>query len=435
MKKFVKSLAAATAALALFAAVNRPVTAVGFSPEPVAVSPALAVLSGEVEMIKTGLSGSAIRFSPEDFEEALGVEKLASVEILSLPSAVEGKLMLGSLEVMKNQTVSRANLSSLRFVPTSSSGKVESSFSFRAGKEQVYDVTCVLHLIEEPNFSPTAAGVEADRLTLSTYKNIAVFGRMAATDPENDGLSYQVVSYPKKGLLLLTDRQTGDFVYTPTKNFTGRDSFTYTVTDVYGNRSEEIKMELRVDRSQKGTVFSDLIGQSCHTAAIRLSDLGVMTGEGEGKELLFHPDGGVTRAEFLTMAMKTAKIPVLPESVGATAFPDDGEIPAAYRPYVIEAERKGFLDGLFEGEAAAFSPNREVTLAEACVILRNILDAKAPESKPVFSDADQIPAFAEEAVYALCEKEIIRPENGVIRPTALLSRGETAEILARVLEG
>lgn len=105
-----------------------------------------------------------------------------------------------------------------------------------------------------------------------TYKNIAVFGNMIADDPEDDILKYEIVSYPKKGILSVTDKYTGEFIYTPTKNYTGKDSFTYTVTDAYGNRSDVIRMDIKISRSEHGTVFDDLIGQNCHNSAIMLSD-------------------------------------------------------------------------------------------------------------------------------------------------------------------
>ena len=74
-----------------------------------AVSPALAILSQDLSMVKSGIGRAEITFTLEDFEEALGVSGLNTVVIRTLPAASDGKLMLGSLEVMKNQTISRSN--------------------------------------------------------------------------------------------------------------------------------------------------------------------------------------------------------------------------------------------------------------------------------------------------------------------------------------
>lgn len=70
------------------------------------VSPALSILSRGLGTVKSGLCGSDVRFCDADFSDVLGVDSIGKAVITSLPDASAGKLMLGSLEVMKNQTVS-----------------------------------------------------------------------------------------------------------------------------------------------------------------------------------------------------------------------------------------------------------------------------------------------------------------------------------------
>lgn len=429
MKKGKKYLAAVSAALMLATA---GLGAVSAAEEKASVSPALSIISGNIDMVKTGLCGNEIRFTAKDFEDALGVSELDSVVIISLPSAVSGKLMLGSLEVMKNQTISKANLSALRFVPQSSE-KSECNFVFRAGNAQKYDVTCTIHVIESQNFAPTAAGIDADYFQLMTYKNIAVFGNMIADDPEDDILKYEIVSYPKKGILSVTDKYTGEFIYTPTKNYTGKDSFTYTVTDAYGNRSDVIKMDIKISRSEHGTVFDDLIGQNCHNSAIMLSDLGIMTGKIEGEKNIFDPEGSVSRAEFLVMSMKIAGIDISGVSDSAVSvFSDDGNIPSEYKNYVIAAYNMGYIKGYDSDGELVFHPQENVTVAEACVMLNNIINIGKPVTKPVFSDSDSIPSWAEDAISALCAAGIVNTRDGYVMPSEILTRADAAEILAAV---
>ena len=430
MKHWIQKGMVAMIALVLIAAVGG--ASVYAKEKEAPVSPALAILAQDLSLTKTGLCGRDITFTANDFEEALGVNGVSEVVIRSLPSAVAGKLMLGSLEVMKNQTLSRDQLSALRFVPTD--GVSHSAFVVTAGDQVSYAVTCHLRVIETLNFTPTAAGIAEDRFSLRTYRNIAIYGSLPIDDPEGDGLTFEVVSYPQKGLLFMTNKAYGEFVYTPMKNFSGTDSFSYTVTDEYGNRSPAIKMTVSVGRSESGTVYSDMIGHWGHYSAIRLSDLGIMTGKVSGDSLVFDPEGAVTRAEFLKMTMQAAGISVS-EAPTNTVFYDDAEIPAAYRPYVALAYEKGYVEGFEEDGLPMFDPNGTVTRAEACVMIDRIMKPAVSSTKPVFSDAAAIPTWAEDAMYTLGALGVIQGTgDGYASPEEEIDRAQVAKMLAAVID-
>jgi len=418
----------AAAALLMAAALGAP--ALG-AEKKAAVSPALQHLATQLSLVKSSVGKREIAFTAKDFEEALGVSHLDGIVIRQLPSASVGKLMLGSLEVMRNQTVSRSNLSSLRFVPTGGGKKAE--FVFEAWDENGYAVTCTLRMSDTVNTAPTAAGVAKDRFTVSTFKNIAVSGILPAEDAEGDRLTYEIVSYPKKGLLSLIDRDGGRFVYTPVKNYAGKDTFTYTVTDEYGNRSAVMTMIVRVTASENGTVFTDMIGHESHYSAIRLSDMGIMEGRGEGNALVFAPEERVSRAEFLCLVMRAAGIEP-PKKDAVTVFHDDSEIPAEYKAYVAMAYEKGYITGHADGGLPVFDPNEGVTRGEACVMIGNILDPEAPAEKPVFADRDFIPAWVVEDAEILAALGIIKTEGGYFSPFEGIDRAEAAELLLAVVE-
>lgn len=397
------------------------------------VSPALEIIASDLSLIKSGLCGEPIRFEASDFEQALGVDGLDAIVIRSLPSATAGKLMLGSLEVMKNQTISSSNLGDLRFIPTGK-GVSESTFVFSAGNDYVYAVTCTLHVLAEKNAVPTAVGIDSDRFSLHTYRNIAIYGKLPMSDPEGDALTFEIVSSPKKGLLVLSDKNSGEFVYTPTKNYSGSDKFCYVVTDCYGNRSEVMTMSIKVTRSEENTVFADLIGHPAHYSAIRLSDAGIMRGVAYAGEEFFSPDMTVTRAEFLVMTMMAAGIRVDTDTKVSTVFQDDKEIPAAYRPYVAVAYENGYISGSDRDDPAIFDPNGTVTRAEAAVMMDNILDADVPVVKPVFADKALVPSWAEDAIASLYALGILDHEKGYILPTMELTRAEVAMMLSAFLD-
>lgn len=397
------------------------------------ITPALDIIANDLNLIKTGIINNDIKFTPEDFEKALGVNKIGSITILSLPSITEGKLMLGSLEVMRNQVISRSNLNMLRFVPTGNNIS-EAVFTFKnGGNTQSYTVTCTLYVLSELNFAPTISTLNQTALNLSTQKNITVFGTMRAIDPENDQLTYEIVSQPSKGLLVMLDKNYGEYRYTPTANFTGKDSFEYVVYDKYGNYSDSVKVNIVVEKAASDIIFTDLINHWAHNAAIKMAAANVMTGEKIGETMVFNPNGTVTRCEFLAMAMKS--LGINPISAVDTGFVDDGNIPAQYKGYVAAAIQKGFVNGVDTEYGRCFNPNNQITRAEAAVILNNILNAKQPVIKPAFADETNVPAWAEDAIYALNEIGILKGTGeGYISPYSIITRAQTAQILCTIME-
>lgn len=431
MKHVWKPLCMVAMTLILLTAVGG--AALAASTEEAPVSPALSIISKDLALVKSGLCGREISFAASDFEEALGIASLDYITVRTVPSAAMGKLMLGSLQVMPNQTVSAANLSALRFVPNGSvEGRAE--FLFCGDDSCSYEVACTLYMQSELNYAPTFVGIDKEEFSVETYKNIAVYGTLPAEDPEWDKLRYEITSTASKGLLVMLDREQGRFVYTPMKNYTGTDRFTYTVTDEYGNRSEEKEMKITVGRSKKSTVFSDMIGNEGHLGAIRLYEAGIMDAKEEGASAVFHPTGEVSRVEFLVMAMKAEGI--TPDGDGnlSGVFADEKEIPKEYRPYVKTAYEKGYLAvGVKEGEAVALKPNEALSRAEACVILCSILEAEATVSRPAFEDDGEIPSWAKEAIYTLEDRGILLDGDSFAYPNRTLTREMTAVMLNALL--
>ena len=79
------------------------------------------------------------------------------------------------------------------------------------------------------NRAPLADAVMA----LAAHEDQAVFGVIAATDPDGDTLAFATQTGPSHGSLAV-DAATGAYTYTPGANFNGSDSFSVTVTDTYG---------------------------------------------------------------------------------------------------------------------------------------------------------------------------------------------------------
>ena len=397
------------------------------------VTPALDIIANNLNLIKTGLVNNDITFTAEDFDKALGVNKVNNITVASLPSVTEGKLMLGSLEVMRNQTISRGNLNMLRFVP-SENDISEANFTFTNGSaDQKYTVKCTLYVLSELNFAPTISTVNESVLNVSTQKNITVFGTIKAADPENDRLTYEIISQPSKGILVILDKNYGEYKYTPTANFTGKDSFEYSVYDKYGNYSDSAKVNITVEKAASDVIYTDMINHWAHNAAIKMTAANVMTGEKAGDTMVFNPNGEVSRCEFLVMAMSSLGI----KSAGArdSGFIDDGNIPVQYKGYVAAAVQAGYISGVDTEYGRCFYPNNSITRAEAAVILNNMLDTGQPVIKPVFADETNVPAWAEDALYALNEIGVFKGTGeGFISPYSVITRAQTAQILCCLME-
>lgn len=69
--------------------------------------------------------------------------------------------------------------------------------------------------------------------TLTASENSAANGVLKATDKDNDPLTFSIVSNPAHGTVAITDAATGAYRYTPSHNYTGSDSFTFTANDGY----------------------------------------------------------------------------------------------------------------------------------------------------------------------------------------------------------
>lgn len=427
MYNILRTVKRAAVWILLAALISLPVIAVD-------VSPALDIIANELNLVKTAAVGSEINFSADDFDRALGV-KVDRITIKTLPETSAGKLYIGQEEVISGQSISRRSFGKLKFIP-SGSGELETDFTFTGeSKYATRDIECTLYILSDLNFAPTVNLVNDKYFNIKTIRDITYFGVMKAVDPENDTLRYEIVSFPKKGLLTVTDRSYGSYKYTPVRNYTGKDSFKYIVYDRYGNISDEVTVKIKIERNDSQIVFSDMSDHWAHNAAIKMVSNGIINARiSDNGSYLFNPDLPVSRCEFLVMAMKSVGYTVRGNSVN-TGFLDNGDIPAEYKGYVAAALERGFIRGEKTDAGYVFNPNESITRAEAAVLLNNIIGLPVPAVKAVFADNNAIPAWAADAIYALNECGIINGMGeGYISPYSSLTRAQTAQILYSITD-
>lgn len=398
----------------------------------VRISYGLDCLAKESSLIKAGLRGEEIRFCETDFKQALGLTKISSVTMLTLPPATDGTLKLNGTPIESGKTLSRAEIGGLTFTPAGDELDA-TKFSFCVNTDAgTTALNCTIRIADRINYAPS---VREDKATLyvQTQKNIAVYGQMRATDPEGDGLNYFVISYPKKGTLSVLDRETGEFRYAPRAGMTGRDSFTFVARDAYGNYSYPATVSLSVGENGGLASYADMKENEAHHAALVLAEQKIMLGTLVGDGMYFDPDGTLSRGEFLVMAMKAAGVAPA-AGVDATWFDDDAAIADPIKPYVATAQLYGYVNGSFDGTGLYFYPNEKITRAEAAVILYNLAEVSTPTVLPVFADASDVPVWARVPAAALCEAGILSTDGGNLRADDDLTRAECAAALYAMMQ-
>lgn len=399
------------------------------STEEPMVSPALAILAGKSMMATSGMVGNEICFDAETFERALNVSAITSITVTGLPERSDGILYLGGSEVAVGQTISRANIPYMTFV-FMSEDITDSAFRFSTNHGS-YDIECSLYCLTYENRRPEVSSVSEAVVSVSTYRDVCVYGEMDAYDPDGDEMMYEVISYPKSGLLLL-ESGSDTYRYTPVDGFTGEDSFRYVAVDRYGNYSDPVQVTLNVSQPKSTLVYRDLAESDAHVAAIAMTERGIMASSEFDGDYYFYPTAEVTRVEFLAMAMKTLGIRV-DSSDRETVFADDVNIPAEFRGYVDTAQKLGYVCGkLNEQNALVFCPNDKITRYEAAVMLYNMSETEIPVIKPLLMDANTVPAWAQEAVYSLVASGILTSEKGYVSANAPVTREQAAQMLYKL---
>ena len=394
--------------------------------ESALVSAGLQQFADDAYLACAAPAGQSVSFTPEWFDETLRGGTVSAITVTSLPPVTEGVLKLGYGDVTLGQIIPRETLSYLCFVPNE--GVTESTFEFMPttlSGSTGYSLCCRLSVTDTVNCCPTGT---KSVTAVSTHSSLTLNGTLDAEDPEGEALCFEILDYPANGTISL-DAKTGAFSYHPNEGFTGSDTFTWRAQDIRGAFSEHATVEITVRELTTGYLFTDIDDTNVQTAALRLTEKGLMGGEATGGKHYFHPDRALTRAAFVTILLDAAEIDV-PEA-GETGFTDDAEIPAPMKGAIRYAKEQGWL-----GDDTAFRPNDPITRAEAAKIAAAVLQLSAPGYHETVEDFDTIPVSVVDAVYAIYEGGYISTlADGTLAPMGELTRGDAAKFFSKVLDG
>ena len=288
-----------------------------------------------------------------------------------------------------------------------------------------YEYLCVVRLTDagEANSAPTLECATAASLSARVPEGGICGGTLAASDPEGDELVFEITSYPRHGSVILSDRASGRYLYRPSAGYTGRDSFSYTVRDEWGNYAGEAEVKVTVSRLSSPD-YADMAGSAETFARIAESE-GLMSGTAYGGGSYFYPEKGMTRAEFTVTLLTAAGI--APE--GESDFADNDEIPTSARGFVAKASELGLSNGWIKGGEQVFEPNREITLAEAAKMTARLLGLEYEGAVEVSLGGAN---YARYEIAALCSAGLGNAFEDA-SANEILNRAEAAEILCGVL--
>lgn len=386
-------------------------------------------IAKESEIIKTATKGSKVIFSELDIKQSLLITDFDEITITSIPKSSDGTLMFAGRRAYEGMVIKRKNIPALVFVPQSKEIS-ECSFTFTTPSyANGANVKFTLKFIEKVNYEPE---IDESISTITTQREIGIYGKMTASDKESDELEYMIIKYPKDGRINVLDEKTGEFVYTPPIDYVGEASFTYVAKDIYGNYSTPSSITINVTERMSEVVYSDMKNHRDYSAAVALTALGAVDGKLIGGGVYFMPDETVTKAEFITMALKCAGVSI---DIGNTDvyFDDADDIPTPMLPYIAKATSLGAVYGSFKNGELLLNPNEAITKYEAAMIISALTEDIDEYVSLTFTDKDSFPQYAKDAIYKMCSLGIFENDRDTIEGNKTLTKAECVRYLYNMI--
>ncbi|MFC3747684.1 cadherin-like beta sandwich domain-containing protein [Paenibacillus sp. GCM10012306] len=169
--------------------------------------------------------------------------------------------------------------------------------------------------------------------------------------------------------------------------------------------------------------FADIYGHWAEISIKELVSLGGLTGYPDDT---FRPDNKITRAEFVTMIVKTFNL----QSANGQEFADTKTHWA--HDAIATAAALGIVNG-YNGDV--FAPNEWVTREQVAAIVVRAAQLVSTDKDINFSDSSKISAWARPALATAIDQGLVNGyTDGTVKPTGNTTRAEAATILLRALQ-
>lgn len=195
---------------------------------------------------------------------------------------------------------------------------------------------------------------------------------------------------------------------------------------VFGQASVTVTNSGEVSQSQNK--FNDLDTVMWAADSINnFAEMGFVNGKGEGK---FAPNDSITREEFVAIAVRAFKL----NGTADLKFND-----VQYDDWYYSAVCAAVSNNIIFGESDdSFGTGKKISREQIATIVYRMISDKMPninEEDISFFDKDQINTYAQEAVAALSNLNIINGYNdNTFKPQESATRAEATVILARAYE-
>lgn len=173
-------------------------------------------------------------------------------------------------------------------------------------------------------------------------------------------------------------------------------------------------------------VFADTAGHWAQPDIAKAVAMGIASGYADGS---FRPNGAVTRAEFVVMLSRAL---LLDDEGEAAGFADASAIPAWAREHVGRAVAAGLISGYSD---QTFRPDSEISRAELAVLIARAagLDLVGL-ALPDFTDAEQLPSWAQAEIAAVAAAGLVQGKGGNrFDAQASATRAEALTIIIQLL--
>lgn len=167
--------------------------------------------------------------------------------------------------------------------------------------------------------------------------------------------------------------------------------------------------------------YVDIDGEAWYVGAVEKAvTMGYMTGYDASH---FGPGDPVTRAQAVCAIARAAGAPT------EAPFSD-----VVASPYYYEAVEWAKAEGVVSGSNGQFRPEDHATRAEMACFLCNWQRGEAAGEPVGYSDWQEVPSFAREAMAWAVEAGVVSGSGGKLLPNAACSRAECAAMLANLLD-
>ncbi len=177
--------------------------------------------------------------------------------------------------------------------------------------------------------------------------------------------------------------------------------------------------------------FADTKGHWAKSYITELYYADVLQGSANAEGVMnYRPDDSMTRQEFVAAMMRSTDVNLKDHEAVELPFADTQSI----APWAMGAMRAaydlGWFTGSGRGEELYADPNATITREAAMTILARTIGAYSEsDALEAFSDGDKVSDWAQKALTAMVEREIINGMDGKLLPQGSVTRAQVAKML------